>query len=97
LPGTTAERSRISSLTTSSSTAHVTRSSAKVRLRFGDVVTVMGEDTITYATLVPADGQDYRRRFTDLGQLEDGRWRLDARRASGKAGGARLSKGERGA
>jgi hypothetical protein len=58
----------------------------------------MGEDTITYATLVPADGQDYRRRFTDLGQLEDGRWRLDARRASvsaRRAGGAKLSKGER--
>lgn len=38
---------------------------------FGDVVTAMGADAVTYAA--PSAGQTHRRRFTDLWRLEDGR------------------------
>lgn len=50
--------------------------------RFGDVVTVMGEDAVTYAAPSPNAGQTHRRRFTDLWRLDDGRWRFVARQAN---------------
>jgi uncharacterized protein (TIGR02246 family) len=54
---------------------------AEIR-RFGDVVVVMGGDTVTYAAPSPEAGQTHRRRFTDLWRLQEGRWRFIARQAS---------------
>ncbi len=50
--------------------------------RFGDVVTVMGEDRVTYASPSPIAGQTHRRRFTDIWQLRGSDWRFIARQAS---------------
>jgi hypothetical protein len=50
--------------------------------RFGDVVTVMGEDRVVYAAPSPTAGQTHRRRFTDLWQLRGGDWRFVARQAT---------------
>jgi ketosteroid isomerase-like protein len=43
----------------------------------GDVVVVMGNDTVTD----PPDGRVTHRRFTNVWQLQDGRWRMIARHA----------------
>lgn len=50
----------------------------------GDVVIVMGNDTVTD----PPDGKVTRRRFTNIWQLQDDRWRMIARHAQhlGRAG-----------
>lgn len=45
--------------------------------RHGDVVIVMGNDTVTD----PPDGKVTHRRFTNIWQLQDGRWRMIARHA----------------
>ena len=45
--------------------------------RLGDVVIVMGRDTVTD----PPDGAVSRRRFTNIWRLEDGAWRTIARHA----------------
>jgi uncharacterized protein (TIGR02246 family) len=50
--------------------------------RFGDVVVVMGGDTIVYAAPSPNAGQTHRRRFTDLWRQEGSRWRFVARQAN---------------
>jgi ketosteroid isomerase-like protein len=50
--------------------------------RFGDIVTVMGEDRLTYIAPSPNAGQTHRRRFTDIWRRQDGRWRFIARQAS---------------
>ena len=50
--------------------------------RFGDVVTVMGEDRVVYAAPSPIAGQTHRRRFTDIWQLQGTQWRFIARQAS---------------
>lgn len=50
--------------------------------RFGDVVTVMGEDRVVYAASSPLAGQTHRRRFTDIWQLQGNDWRFVARQAS---------------
>ena len=50
--------------------------------RFGDVVTVMGEDRVVYAAPSPNAGQTHRRRFTDIWQLQGNAWRFVARQAS---------------
>ncbi len=49
--------------------------------RYGDVVAVMGGDTVTYVTPSPNAGQTQRRRFTDLWRQQGGRWVLIARQA----------------
>ena len=46
--------------------------------RHGDVVAVLGNDTVTD----PPDGGITRRRYTNVWQLKGGRWRLIARHAS---------------
>lgn len=45
--------------------------------RFGDVVVVMGRDTVDG----PPDGAPAQRRFTNVWQLHDGAWRSIARHA----------------
>ena len=45
--------------------------------RHGDVVVVMGHDRVTDAP----DGNVARRRYTNVWQLQDGRWRSIARHA----------------
>jgi ketosteroid isomerase-like protein len=45
--------------------------------RHGDVVVVMGNDTVTD----PPDGAISRRRFSNIWQLQDGQWRMIARHA----------------
>jgi ketosteroid isomerase-like protein len=45
--------------------------------RHGDVVVVMGHDRVTD----PPDGVVSRRRYTNVWQLENGRWRSIARHA----------------
>ena len=45
--------------------------------RHGDVVVVMGHDTVTD----PPDGARSRRRYTNIWQLQDGVWRSIARHA----------------
>lgn len=45
--------------------------------RHGDVVIVMGNDTVTD----PPDGVRSRRRYTNIWQLQDGVWRSIARHA----------------
>lgn len=50
--------------------------------RFGDIVTVMGEDRVVYAAPSPIAGQTHRRRFIDIWQLQGDRWRFIARQAS---------------
>ncbi|MEO8188331.1 MAG: nuclear transport factor 2 family protein [Burkholderiaceae bacterium] len=50
--------------------------------RYGDIVTVMGEDRVVYAAPSPNAGQDHRRRFTDIWQLRGADWRFVARQAS---------------
>jgi uncharacterized protein (TIGR02246 family) len=50
--------------------------------RFGDVVVVMGGDTVVYAAPSPNAGQTHRRRFTDLWRQEGSRWRFVARQAN---------------
>lgn len=45
--------------------------------RHGDVIIVMGNDTVTD----PPDGKVTRRRFTNVWQLQEGRWRMIARHA----------------
>lgn len=45
--------------------------------RHGDVVVVMGRDTVTD----PPEGKLSRRRFTNVWRREDGRWRFIARHA----------------
>jgi ketosteroid isomerase-like protein len=50
--------------------------------RHGDVVIVMGNDTATD----PPDGKVTRRRFTNIWQLQDGRWRMIARHAQAVRG-----------
>jgi ketosteroid isomerase-like protein len=45
--------------------------------RHGDVVIVMGNDTVTD----PPDGAISRRRFSNIWQLQDGGWRMIARHA----------------
>jgi ketosteroid isomerase-like protein len=46
--------------------------------RHGDVVVVMGRD----AVVDPPDGARSERRFTNVWQLQDGRWRSIARQAN---------------
>lgn len=50
--------------------------------RYGDVVVVMGGDSVVYAAPSPNAGQTHRRRFTDLWRRDGGRWRFVARQAS---------------
>ncbi len=50
--------------------------------RYGDIVTVMGEDRVVYAAPSPIAGQTHRRRFTDIWQLRGTDWRFIARQAS---------------
>lgn len=50
--------------------------------RYGDVVVVMGGDSVVYAAPSPNAGQTQRRRFTDLWRRDGGRWRFVARQAS---------------
>lgn len=50
--------------------------------RYGDVVVVMGGDSVVYAAPSPNAGRTDRRRFTDLWRQEGGRWRFVARQAS---------------
>jgi ketosteroid isomerase-like protein len=50
--------------------------------RYGDVVVVMGADSVVYAAPSPNAGRTDRRRFTDLWRSEGGRWRFVARQAS---------------
>lgn len=45
--------------------------------RHGDVVVVMGNDRVTD----PPDGMISKRRFTNVWQLQEGRWRAIARHA----------------
>jgi len=46
-------------------------------IRHGDIVVVMGHDTVTD----PPDGVRSRRRYTNIWQLQDGAWRTIARHA----------------
>jgi hypothetical protein len=46
--------------------------------RYGDVVVVMGSETVTHSTAAGA----VRRRFTDLWQMEGGTWKMIARHAN---------------
>jgi hypothetical protein len=50
--------------------------------RFGDIVVVMGVDSVVYAPPATVAGQTHRRRFTDLWQLRDTTWTFVARQAS---------------
>jgi ketosteroid isomerase-like protein len=50
--------------------------------RFGDVVFVMGADTVVYAAPSPLAGKTHRRRFTDVWRLEGGNWKFIARQAT---------------
>ena len=50
--------------------------------RYGDIVTVMGEDRVVYAAPAPNAGQEHRRRFTDIWQLRGADWRFVARQAT---------------
>ena len=50
--------------------------------RYGDVVVVMGADSVVYAAPSPNAGRTQRRRFTDLWRQEGGRWRFVARQAT---------------
>ena len=50
--------------------------------RYGDIVVVMGADSVVYAAPSPKAGQTERRRFTDLWRLESGRWHFAARHAN---------------
>jgi ketosteroid isomerase-like protein len=50
--------------------------------RHGDVVIVMGNDTVTD----PPDDKVTHRRFTNVWQLQDGRWRMIARHAQAVRG-----------
>ena len=52
--------------------------------RHGDVVVVMGHDRVTDAP----DGRVARRRYTNVWQLQDGRWRSIARHAQLASSGA---------
>jgi ketosteroid isomerase-like protein len=48
----------------------------------GDVVIVMGSETITPVNKAPFAGQTVRRRFTHFWMRRDGEWRLTARHAN---------------
>jgi len=48
----------------------------------GDVVIVMGAETITPVRKAPFAGQTVRRRFTHFWMRRDGEWRLTARHAN---------------
>jgi hypothetical protein len=48
----------------------------------GDVVIVMGPETITPVNKAPYAGQTVRRRFTHFWMRRDGDWRLTARHAN---------------
>ena len=48
----------------------------------GDVVIVMGSETITPANKAPFAGQTSRRRYTHFWMLRNGEWRLTARHAN---------------
>lgn len=48
----------------------------------GDVVIVMGSETITPVNKAPFAGQTLRRRFTHFWMRRDGEWRLTARHAN---------------
>jgi ketosteroid isomerase-like protein len=50
--------------------------------RFGDVVFVMGADEVVWAAPSPNAGRTDRRRFTDVWELQAGRWRFIARQAT---------------
>jgi hypothetical protein len=50
--------------------------------RYGDVAVVMGQDAVVYAPPSPLAGQTQKRRFTDMWQMENGRWRFIARQAT---------------
>jgi len=50
--------------------------------RLGDVVVVMGGDTVVYAAPSPNAGRTDRRRFTDMWRQESGQWRFVARQAN---------------
>lgn len=48
----------------------------------GDVVIVMGSETITPVNKAPFAGQTVRRRYTHFWMRRDGEWRLTARHAN---------------
>jgi hypothetical protein len=50
--------------------------------RYGDVAVVMGQDEVVYAPPSPLAGQTQKRRFTDMWQMENGRWTFIARQAT---------------
>jgi ketosteroid isomerase-like protein len=50
--------------------------------RFGDVVTVMGEDKVTFAAPSPMAGQTQKRRFSDIWQFRGKNWSFIARQAT---------------
>lgn len=51
-------------------------------LFYGDVVIVMGAETITPVNKAPFAGQTVHRRFTHFWMRRDGEWRLTARHAN---------------
>jgi ketosteroid isomerase-like protein len=50
--------------------------------RYGDIVVVMGRDSVVFAPPSPDAGRSIRRRFTDIWQLDNGQWQFIARHAN---------------
>ncbi|HET7603936.1 MAG TPA: nuclear transport factor 2 family protein [Gemmatimonadales bacterium] len=72
------ERAMVLKLLQSGRIRHTSLEVAIERItRHGDVVIVMGNDTVTD----PPDDKVTHRRFTNVWQLQDGRWRMIARHA----------------
>jgi ketosteroid isomerase-like protein len=72
------ERAGVLALLQSGRIRHTSLEVAIERIsQHGDVVVVMGNDTVTD----PPDGRVTRRRFTNIWQRQDGRWRMVARHA----------------
>jgi ketosteroid isomerase-like protein len=72
------ERAGVLALLQSGRIRHTSLEVAIERIsQHGDLVVVMGNDTVTD----PPDGRVTRRRFTNIWQRQDGRWRMVARHA----------------
>jgi ketosteroid isomerase-like protein len=72
------ERAGVLALLPSGRIRHTSLEVAIERIsQHGDLVVVMGNDTVTD----PPDGRVTRRRFTNIWQRQDGRWRMVARHA----------------
>lgn len=62
-------------------TASFTQSIENIR-RYGDVVVVMGADTVVFSPPAPNAGRTIARRFTDIWRFQNGQWRFVARHAN---------------